>query len=64
MKICKEKQPKAAYAERAKKNLRHITNCGLEVVARILFPNGNNLYPKVIVKKICLLNISLRCQKQ
>ena len=39
MKFCKEKQPEAANAERAKTFLRHITNHGLE-------DHGGNFVPK------------------
>ena len=55
MKICKEKQPKAANAERAKKNLRNITNRGLE-------GRGANFVPKwqqFVSKSNCKKNLSI-----
>ena len=55
MKYCKEKQPKAAYTERAHKFLRHITKCALEDHGASFVPKWQTILFKCNYQKISLL---------
>ena len=55
MKYCKEKQPKAAYAERVYKFLRHITNRALENNCANFVPKWQTVVFKCNCQKISLL---------